>query len=168
MLMKSDSDETLALGGRMYKTIKINGVIWMAENLAFLVKDSWFYQDNAQHGEKHGMLYTWHAAVETCPEGWKLPSLQDWQEMIDSFGNESTAISNILEGKNDGLNIRFSGYRSLKGDFLSLERAADFWTSTEAGESNAWLRYILYKKDKVFKIIDDKRCGFSVRYIKKD
>jgi uncharacterized protein (TIGR02145 family) len=166
--MKTHSGETLDLGGKSYKTVNINGVVWMAENLSLLVKDSWFYQDNALYGEKHGMLYTWQAAMETCPQGWKLPSVQDWQEMINSFGNESSAISSILEGKTGGLNIRFSGYRTQKADFLSLGRAADFWTSTEAGESNAWLRYIIYKKEKVFKIIDDKRCGFSVRYIKKD
>ncbi|MFW6350842.1 MAG: FISUMP domain-containing protein [Bacteroidota bacterium] len=164
--MKTQSGETLDLGGKSYKTVNINGVLWMAENLALLVKDSWFYQDDARYGSKHGMLYTWQAAMETCPQGWKLPSVEDWQQMINSFGNESRAVSDILEGRSNGLNIPFSGYRTQHGDFLSLDRAADFWTSTEAGESNAWLRYIIYKKEKVFKIIDDKRCGFSVRYIK--
>ncbi|TVQ16861.1 MAG: hypothetical protein EA361_03500 [Bacteroidetes bacterium] len=164
--MEPENGEELVLGGKEYKTIKINNTIWMAENLSLLVKDSWFYNDNALYGATFGRLYTWQAAIEACPEGWRLPTLEDWSEMLHVLGGEEKACSALKPGGTSGFDALFAGYRTLKGDFLSIERAADFWTSTEAGDSNAWLFYIIFKKEKVFRIIDDKRCGFSVRYIK--
>lgn len=164
--METQNDEILELGGREYKTIKLNNQVWMAENLSLLVKGSWFYDDNAQYGARFGRLYTWQAAMEACPEGWRLPTLDDWNQMLESLGGEEQATSSLKPGGPSGFDALFAGYRTLKGDFLSIERAADFWTSSEAGDSNAWLFYIIFKKEKVFRIIDDKRCGFSVRYIK--
>ena len=72
----------------------------------------------------------------------------------------------LLVGGESGFDVQFAGYRSIHGVYLSKDSAADFWTSSEAGSANAWLRYIIAKRDKVFKIIDDKGCGFSVRYVK--
>jgi uncharacterized protein (TIGR02145 family) len=163
--METNIENALELGGKLYNTVKINNRLWMAENLSLLVKDSWFYDDNALNGPEFGRLYSWEAAMEACPDGWRLPSVIDWEELIDFWGGEKDAFRELLPDGTSGFNAIFSGYRSIKGDFLSLNRAADFWTSTEAGDANAWLFYLIYKKDKVFKIIDDKRCGFSVRYV---
>jgi uncharacterized protein (TIGR02145 family) len=154
----------LELGGKIYNTITLGNQLWMAENLSLLVKDSWFYENNAQHGAAHGRLYSWQAALDACPEGWRLPSVQEWQQMIDSLGSMEQAYHTLCDPS--GFHAVFSGYRSPKGDFMSLDRAADFWTSSPAGDSNAWLFYLISKKARIFKIIDDKRCGFSVRYIK--
>lgn len=164
--MDIQTDNFLELGGKEYKTLKINNQLWMAENLSLLVKGSWFYDDNAIYGAEFGRLYTWQAAMDACPEGWRLPTLEDWEKMLQGWGGETTAFSPLLKGGESGFDALFAGYRTVKGDFLSLKRAADFWTGTEAGDANAWLFYLIYKKDKVFKIIDDKRCGFSVRFLK--
>ncbi len=161
-----NTEKTLELGGKHYKTVRINDRIWMAENLSLLVKGSWFYNDNAQYGPRLGRLYSWQAAMDACPQGWRLPTVSDWDEMIRFFGGEEQAFHALLKGGESGFEAIFSGYRSMEGDFLSLERAADFWTATQAGQANAWLFYLIYKKEKVFRIIDDKRCGFSVRYIR--
>jgi uncharacterized protein (TIGR02145 family) len=164
--MESVTGNPLELGGKEYKTVKINNRLWMAENLSLLVKDSWFYAENAQNGEMYGRLYSWDAAMKACPEGWRLPSDKDWDELVEFLGGDPVAFHKLTSDGESGFEAKFAGYRTLHGDYLSLDRAADFWTSTEAGNLNAWLRYMIYKKDKVFKIIDDKRCGFSVRYIK--
>jgi uncharacterized protein (TIGR02145 family) len=157
----------LELGGNSYPTVIINKTIWMAENLELLVQDSWFYNDNAENGKEYGMLYTWDAAVNTCPDGWELPKDEDWEELFKFLGNDEKAVKRLMEKPPEGINLKFGGYRTIKGDFMSLERAADYWTANSAGDLNAWLRYVIYKKEKFFRIIDDKRSGFSVRYIKR-
>ncbi len=164
--MEPQCNFQLELGGRKYKTTRIGNLLWMAENLSLLVKESWFYDDNAIHGEKYGRLYTWKAAMDACPEGWRLPSKTDWEQMVEHLGGHITAFNNLTPGGTSGFNALFAGYRNLDGLFLSLGRAADFWTSTEAGKANAHLFYMIHKKETVFNIIDDKRCGFSVRYVK--
>lgn len=156
----------LEIGGRTYNTVQINNRTWMAENLSLLVKDSWFYNDDASRADSHGRLYTWQAAMDACPEGWQLPTVNDWLEMINHLGGEQQAFHALVNGGSSGFNAPYAGYRSLTGEYFSLDRAADFWSATPAGDSNAWLFYMIYKKDKVFKIIDDKRCGFSVRYVR--
>jgi len=164
--MEEIGNPILELGGKEYKTVTINNQLWMAENLALLVKESWFYDENALNGANFGRLYTWQAAMDACPDGWRLPATHDWEQLISHLGGEAHAYHAMLPGGKSGFNCAFGGYRTINGDFMSLDRAADFWSSTEAGESNAWLFYLIRKKDKVFKIIDDKRCGFSVRYLK--
>jgi len=164
--MKQYNPGFLELGGKKYKTTEINNQLWMAENLSLLVKDSWFYNDDAQNGSRFGMLYTWHAAMDACPDGWNLPTLNDWENLINTLGGEHKAYKKMLQDGDSGFNASFGGYRSVVGDFLSLERAADYWSASDVGDANAWLFYLIYKKEKVFKIIDDKRCGFSVRYVK--
>ncbi len=164
--MTEQSSAKLEMGGKVYQTVKINDKIWMAENLNFPCEGSWFYNNNLNHGETHGRLYTWDAAMKSCPKGWHLPTDEEWDDMLNALGGPQKAFSKIITNGETGLNLMFSGYKTVHGDFLSIDRAGDFWTSTEAGDMNAWLRYIIGKKENVFKIIDDKRCGFSVRYVK--
>ena len=164
--MIEQSNIKLELGGKTYKTVKINNEFWMAENLNFPIEGSYFYDNDLNNGEKHGRLYTWDAAMKACPKGWHLPSDKEWDEMLDTLGGPEEAYSKIMFDGEAGLKLDFSGYKTVHGDFLSLDRAGDFWTSTDAGDLNAWLRYVIHKKENVFKIIDDKRCGFSVRYVK--
>ena len=165
--MMENHSEKMKLGDKVYSTVKLNNQIWMAENLNLeLDEGCWIYENNSLYGEWYGRLYTWDAAMNACPEGWHLPSDEEWSDMIEALGGEKAAYHKLLESGKNAFNVRFAGYRSQEGIFMSIERAADFWTSTEAGSANAWLRYLLYKKERVFRLIDHKNCGFSVRYVK--
>ena len=59
--------------GRTYRTVELNGLTWMAENLNFDVgEECWFYDNDPKNGAKYGRLYTWEAAQRACPPGWRL------------------------------------------------------------------------------------------------
>lgn len=62
----------------------------------------WYYPDNdAENVEMYGLLYNWRAVVRDvwaasnlsgavkgiCPDGWHVPSVDEWDQLIDFVGN---------------------------------------------------------------------------------
>ena len=85
--------------GKTYKTVVIGEQTWMAENLNYadsvktpsLKGKSWCYDGVAGYCEKYGRLYTWAAAKTVCPEGWHLPSYDEWNTLFTAVGGKFTA-----------------------------------------------------------------------------
>jgi len=85
--------------GKTYHYIGIGTQFWMTENLAYTGSDiqhimdknewknnrnydAWCYLDNNDSlGQIYGVLYQWEAAKTACPEGWHLPSNDEWAEL---------------------------------------------------------------------------------------
>ena len=77
--------------GQVYKIVKIGDQVWFAENLNYQVDGSRCYDDRPENCEIYGRLYNWRTALTACPEGWRLPSTQDWRELIGFLGGEEVA-----------------------------------------------------------------------------
>jgi uncharacterized protein (TIGR02145 family) len=109
------------------KEVKIGTQVWMRKNLDVLyfrngdpipiVKDTgeWrkagekkqpaccYYDNDSENGEKYGVLYNWYAVADKrglAPEGWHVPSDDDWTEIIDFLGGDSLASKKMksMEG----------------------------------------------------------------------
>ena len=52
----------VTLGDQSYRTIELDGLTWMAENLNYEVVDSWCYENKSSNCNKYGRLYNWEAA----------------------------------------------------------------------------------------------------------
>jgi uncharacterized protein (TIGR02145 family) len=104
--------------GKTYKTIKFGNQEWMAQNVEYPVGDStvgdgerrceaiWeatpsmFYPDPCDIGWR----YDWYEVQEACPEGWKIPSVDDAKKMLEYVGGASgnAALFTLgLEGSQD-------------------------------------------------------------------
>lgn len=140
--------------GRVYKTVKIGGRWWMAENLNFKTEYSLCYNNTPSNCEKYGRLYYWDEA-KNCPSGWYLPSKEDFvslYELVDRRVNYIIATKNQngepLEYGEDhyefylsdpseirgsfntyGFSALPAGYASTTG-FEGLGSKAHFWSST--------------------------------------
>ena len=76
--------------GKTYKTITIGTQTWMAQNLAYssgAIK-CFAYNNDQTLIQKYGGLYNWENAKNSCPNGWKLPSNEDWLTLTNYLGDE--------------------------------------------------------------------------------
>ena len=99
-----------------YFTVQIGEQCWMKENLRYLPEvyppsdgsfsDPYYYVygfdgfdvNNAilnENYQNYGVLYNWPSSLTACPSGWKLPSMSDWQVLLNTINNEG---SNDLKG----------------------------------------------------------------------
>jgi len=162
----------------VYKTVKIGEQIWMAENLAYKIEDgSWAYENDENNVEKYGRLYNWETAQIACPNGWHLPSDEEWKILEKNLGMNEDEISGLINGAEKlkdktGFNTQYAGflYKSEKNLFFDKDLVAKWWTSTidynSLGEKIACFRSIDIEKDILYRAHENYSFGFSVRCVK--
>lgn len=121
----------------------INGQIWLSKNYASSYPGSKVYNNDEANRTVYGGLYTWNQIMSSgfCPVGFHVPSLAEWQKLIDTAGGDAVG-SNLKEigttnwlTPNEGatgmfsFNIRGGGSAIPSGVFQDLKARATFWTS---------------------------------------
>lgn len=178
--------------GQVYKTVQIGTQTWMAENLNFASDTgSICYDNQSSNCKTFGRLYTWEVAKQVCPQGWHLPSDNEWQMLERSIGMPENEINMIgfrgginnsagkLKSKtdwnsSDSLVYDDIGFHALPAGnygfhekmFALINCNAFFWTSTPYQDKFAWNRDIKDTDNTIFRSQKYKRVGFSVRCVK--
>lgn len=151
--------------GKTYKTVKIGNQTWMAENLNYSTSSgSWCFDNNNNICVKNGRLYSWEAAKTACPSGWRLPSKNDFETLLNSvISYNSTAYVSLKEGGNSKFNAPFGGWRSNEGSFSSNGDYGLWWSSSEGETNMAWCMRLHrdYQNSPLY--VNQKGHGFSVR-----
>jgi len=135
----SSNDSNCPIDG--YRTVEINGQIWMAENLNCNVSGSKCYGEDGRvimgydqeadedifttlspaevqaNCEKYGRLYDWFTANKVCPSGWHLPSNEDWDKLY-SFVEDGECEYYDESNNYDGI----EGYCPTAGKHLKSDR----------------------------------------------
>lgn len=134
--------------GQVYKTIEIGSLVWMAENLNYSVAGSYCYKNNENYCAKYGRLYTWDVAIDVCPNGWRLPTMYEFESLLKGDGSNLKATSGWsgegcvkCNGTNStGFSALPAGSRSGDGVFDFEGSCAYFWSSTKG---NTYYNYEL-------------------------
>jgi len=173
------------IDGNIYSTIKIGEQWWMAENLKVTNdKDgnpvtSFCYGNDPANSDIYGRLYTWGEAMKAAPAGWHVPSIEEWNTLIDYLGGAPVAGGKMKETGNthwhspnsgatneSGFTALPGGFRGADGIFYTRGQHADFWSSSGSGP-NAWCIYLYHNAARVQQGNDLKGgLAFSVRCIK--
>ena len=142
-----------------------------------------YYNNNPDNGDRYGKLYNWYAVNDPrglAPEGWKIPSDEEWSRLEDFLGDISVAGTKMKstdfwadnEGKSgNGTNESgFSGLpggnRNFNGSFLYIGAQGNWWSSSEYFSNIAWYRYLHYSDGTVYRYNYSKGNGFSVRCLR--
>lgn len=183
--------------GNVYKTVTIGNQVWMAENLNYDAGDGcWVYDNNPSNANTYGRLYDWETACTVSPDGWHLPTDDEWTELTNylianGYNYDSTTFGNKIGkslatisgwdpnptigtiGNNQSSNNRTgftalpSGWRrSNCGLFDGLNKCTFFWSATEHSSSNAMRRELQYNYPNLDRCYYDKSYGFSVRCLR--
>ena len=123
---KSNTDISTVVDrdGNTYTTkVMKDGKRWMTQNLNVEVADSWCYDNDPKNCEQYGRLYTWQAAKNACHflgKSWKLPSDEEWTNMVDNYGGAkygnskdggASAYKALMDQGSSGLTALLGGYR---------------------------------------------------------
>jgi len=159
--------------GKTYKTVVIGTQTWMAENLNYEISNSWCYGNKEENCEKYGRLYTWAAAMSAVPNGWHLPTNEEWGILATNVGGVANAGTKLKSknGWNSGNGTDDYGFAAFpagyqnSGSFYVLGSDANFWTATEGSSSSAYYRYFDTGAS-MGSYRSNKSIGFSVRLVK--
>ncbi|MCP4091795.1 MAG: PKD domain-containing protein, partial [Gammaproteobacteria bacterium] len=119
---------TDARGGTSYESVQIGNQCWMAENLRYSDAGSgefWCYDDHYSNCEIYGVLYAWTTALWVCPDGWHLPSDNEWKIL------EGTVDSQYPVGDTEWDKGEYRGYRGF--DAGEKLKSASGWTNNGNG-----------------------------------
>lgn len=123
--------------GNTYKTIEIDGQVWLAENLRYEGVEHYAPKNDPRLKNFYGILYKWEDALQACPAGWHLPSKKEFEDLLKIAGSTNEErFKNLIEywwpyvGK-DLLKFRAlpAGIINEEGMPRYFDRAAEFWSN---------------------------------------
>jgi uncharacterized protein (TIGR02145 family) len=179
LAQKANYGEVKDNQGGVYRTIKVGGKTWTADNLnAVAGEGSYCFGSHENYCLRYGRLYDWDAAQKICQTlgpGWHLPTEADWNELASTYGGGANWYSGDKPGNRafrqlskDGV----SGFQALAGGFLAADRkyrAAYFmgayWTSTSKGPQQAAHYVFDFKDRRIYTGNEDKSVGMSCRCV---
>jgi len=117
--------------------------------------------------------------MNVCPEGWHLPSADEWDALGAMLGGPWVAGAELKDtGTNDwnppntgatnstGFTGLPGGYHDNHHDLWEIGDKGMFWSSTEAGTNSSWAYGLFTDATELHHNGAPKNYGFSVRCIK--
>jgi len=164
------------------KTIKIGSQVWTKKNLKEfkfrngdaipIVQDNeeWSKLQSAAvciNPDNEECYYNWYAVSDPrglAPEGFHVPSDEEWKELVNGLGDVEVAYQRLKSKKKGGFNASPAGYRKRNGSFTALGNDGYWWSSSPNGE-DAIYRNLYSGGSSVCRYSFSPRFGFSVRCI---
>lgn len=144
--------------GKIYKTVKIGNQWIMAENFAYKPDQGnyWAYNNDTNNVSIYGYLYDWETAKMIAPDGWHLPSKDEWITFRKSLGGKRAVwkysqivYKQMINSGSSGFNALLGGLLDCNGKFKYLGEQTDFWSSTDSRTDGPWHFGVNSNKDSI-------------------
>lgn len=140
------------------------------------------YDNSVANGTTYGRLYNWFAVNDSrkiAPTGWHVSSDAEWTVLTTYLGGEVIAGGKLKEKgtthwkspnlgatNESGFTGLPGGGRTYSGPFDYIIWGGAWWTSTSENVDDAWIRYLDYNTIDVYRYVDGKLYGRSVRCVR--
>ncbi len=151
------------------KTVEIGSRIWLAENVNVPFAGSWCYNNDPLNCKKYGRLYTLELATLACTrmgDGWRLPTLADWEDLINSIGSNKLAAMKLKPSGDSGFNAVYGGYRLESNEFKALGSETAYWTSSPMNPKQVFIKEIKNFSPLIIENYAPVERGLSCRCVK--
>ena len=183
--------------GKEYHYVRIGDMEWTIDNAKYDTGDDntrSIYSTQQTIGDqnsindsltvsKYGYLYSYEGAKQAAPDGWRLPSDEDWKNLEIALGmSKSDADADGWRGsyqatlmhQQDGtqLNLKYGGFMdgnstTFASKFYYIEAFGYYWTDTfDKSTSTAYYRKIVYNSGKVYRHLSATNNMMSVRFVR--
>ena len=189
--------------GNVYPVVKIGTKTWMARNLRAVhnadgspIVNAMAYNNDTSEVSTYGLLYNWTSMMNQgassnlnpsgvqgiCPNGWHLPSENEWLELLGYYGGDSTAGGALRDSgyfhwsepntgasNVSGLTLLPGGYGVLASGQLIFEGKhfnGNYWSCTEYDTWRSWDFSFYYDFAGVYHVTNNKGMNLSVRCVK--
>jgi uncharacterized protein (TIGR02145 family) len=195
----------------VYKTVKIGTQCWMKENLKttkfqngnplineqnnvrwWTIKNYYYspgaycdYNNDTNKATIYGRLYNFYAVSDSrklAPKGWHIPSLTEWNAMLDLYDSNYNSSDYLMEtgtlhwlapnayaNNQSGFTALPGGQRNFQGPYENIGTSAYWWTSSTqvlGNETYGSAFGIEPGFRNVISIADHQTAGYSIRCIK--
>lgn len=165
-LTGQEVDQLIVIGDKSYCAFEAGGLTWMGQNLygTSAGKD---YKDCEVVSDVFGRYYTWEEAQTACPDGWRLPTAQEFDSilgtvagdlMVDAKFQDTTMWSYWPQVKITNahkFNAIPTGYMDLSTEdaMFGYMDYACWWTADEMEDEREWgiYRYIYEDEPNILK-----------------
>ena len=146
-----------------YKLVEIDGTTWMSENLNYDIPENSMCRNNIKKDcELFGHMYNIEVSENVCPDGWRLPSKDEWKYLLIQKAANNLKILYPFGG---------TGFNLLLGGELIYdeESKSDIYTANYMlmNEDKPGFYYIDSKGKVEFNEKAKKRGFYYVRCVKK-
>jgi uncharacterized protein (TIGR02145 family) len=149
---------------------------WM--NCAKNSQPAWcYYENDSSNDIKYGKLYNWFAVNDPrglAPEGWHIPSDDEWTILSDflktSVGKKMKSSEGWKDDGNGTNKCKFTalpgGLRGNYGAFVAEGGNGYWWSNTKLGHDHAWSRNLGFLRGTLGRDYSSFDTGMSVRCLK--
>lgn len=136
--------------------------------------------------DTYGLLYTYEGALKALPEGWRLPTDEDWKQLEKTLGmneNELNLLEEwrgatagiLLHDAKTGFNVNYAGARAYgtfnyDSPFMNKDMNAYYWSSSRLAQTDstevAVIRTVSRVHDGILRGTSNMTAAYSIRCIK--